>query len=194
MNTNLEARILDSGKILITEDNEQKNPDKFPGLHRDTPNTIRKSLEKGRNEKIPPIYILKNPYHSIEKTIKSYEELKELILESSDTSVNEVKPAFQLDETEKSLLTQLLGDESFLCYNGNRRLEQFQRQGLPIRAFVIASQNDYEAIPIEEKRANRADNPDKKNYNPIFTEISKNYNLAYLLVLMGAIKIQKNRS
>ncbi len=72
-----------------------------------------------------------------------------------------------------------------LCYNGNRRLKEFQRAVRPIKAFVIRSQEEFANIPQEEKRIPE----DVKDERPAQYQIDQNYFLSFLLLLDDIVYI-----
>jgi len=140
MVTNLEARTIDSNSVLITEHNSAKR--KYPELYGDTPTEVREAIEKGKISEIPPIVALQNPFQSIDRTIEAYQQYTQAIPRQGEGHY----------EHEDAVLREILQQNSLLCYNGNRRLEEFQRAIIPIRAFVIASQEEYTQKPEQERR------------------------------------------
>ena len=74
MNPNLEARMVDSRTILVTEHNVQKDHRRYPELFTDTPERVMSAIEAGKFDEIPPIVVLQNPFGSIEKAVEAYEQ------------------------------------------------------------------------------------------------------------------------
>ena len=179
MSPNLEARTVDSRAILITEHNVQKDYRKYPELFSDTPDKVRSAIETGKLDEIPPIVALQNPFSSIEKTVEAYEKF------TMDTP----RPGGQHYQNEDEVLKEILRQNPLLCYNGNIRLEEFQRARLPIRAFVITSQEEYDKMPQEERRI-----PEKlKAERPAQYKIDQNYVLSYLGLLDDVVYIQAEK-
>jgi len=64
-------------------------------------------------------------------------------------------------------------------------LEEFQRAKIPIRAYVIKSQNEFSQIPPEEKRIPEG----VKDERPAQYKIDQEYQLAYLALLDDVVYI-----
>ena len=176
---NLETKVVDSEKVIITEHSASKDYRRFPELYADTSVTIRESIKSGRTDKIPPIVAFYNPFGSKDKTIEAYKKYKEAVPREGEKSY----------ECEDEVLKQVLEQDTLLCYNGNRRLEEFQKARLPIRAFVICTQEEYNQIPEEERRI-----PEHlKEERPIQHRIDENFVLSYLRLLDDVIYIQAEK-
>ena len=176
---NLEAKIIDPKSVLITEHNVSKDYRKFPELYSDTPVRVREAVESGRAEQIPPIVTLQNPFRSINETTEAYQRYTQAV----------PRQGGQHYEHEDEVLKEILEQNALLCYNGNRRLEQFQRARIPIRAFVITSQEDYEQMPQEERRI-----PEElKDKQSTQYQIDENYVLSYLGLLDDVVYIQAEK-
>ena len=130
MSPNLEARTVDSSSILITEHNVSKDYKRYPELYGDTPLRVRTAIESGKTDEIPSIIALQNPFSSLDQTVQAYQQYTQAV----------PRQGGQYYEYGKEVLRDILEQNALLCYNGNRRLEEFQRAGIPIRAFVIISQ------------------------------------------------------
>ena len=173
---NLEAKTIDSKSVLVTEHNVSKDYKKFPELYANTPQRVREAIESGRTEQISPIVVLQNPFDSIERTSEAYQKYTQSVPRQGGRHF----------ENEDQVLKDVLEQNHLLCYNGNRRLEQFQRARFPIRAFVITSQEDYEQMPQEERRI-----PEElKDKRPTQYQINQNYILSYLGLLDDVVYIQ----
>src|SRR3989344_2935630 len=169
MSPNLEARTVDSGTILVTEHNVQKNHREYPELFGDTQVRVRSAIEAGKIDEIPPIVALQNPFPSIDRTIEAYKKYTQAI----------PRQGGQHYEHEEEVLRELLEQNALLCYNGNRRLEEFQKAGIPTRAFVITSQEEYDQMPAEERRI-----PERLKAERLAQyKIDQNYILSYLNLL-----------
>jgi len=179
MNPNLEARMVDSRTILVTEHNVQKDHRRYPELFTDTPERVMSAIEAGKFDEIPPIVVLQNPFGSIEKAVEAYEQFTKSV----------PRRGWQHFKEEDIVLRELLEQNPLLCYNGNRRLEEFQRAGLPIKAFVITSQGEYDQLPQEERRV------DERLKAEILTQyqIDQNYVLSYLGLLDDAVYIHAEK-
>ena len=179
MSPNLEARTVDSRTILITEHNIKKDYRKYSELYSDTSERVRSAIQAGKLDKIPPIVTLQNPFPSIDKTIEAYNQYTKAV----------PRQGGQHYQNEAEILREILGQNLLLCYNGNRRLEEFQRAGIPIRAFVIASQEEYDQMPQEERRI-----PEKlKAERPTQYQINQNYVLSYLGLLDDVVFIHAEK-
>ena len=179
MSPNLEARAVDSRTILVTEYNVQKDYRKYPELYADTPRRVKLAIEAGKSNEIPPIVVLQNPFKSIEKTVEAYEEFTKAV----------PRQGGQHYRDEDKVVREILEQNSLLCYNGNRRLEEFQRAGISIRAFVITSQEEYDQMPQEERRI-----PERlKAERTAQYKIDQNYILSYLGLLDDVVYIAAQR-
>ncbi len=179
MSPNLEARTVDSRTILVTEHNVQKDYRRYPELYTDTPIRVRLTIEAGKSEEIPPIVALQNPFNSIEKTVEAYGQFTKAV----------PRQGGQHYKDEDKVLRGILEQNPLLCYNGNRRLEGFQRAGIPIRAFVITSQEEYNQMPQEERRI-----PERlKVERPTQYQIDQNYVLSYLGLLDDIVYIHAEK-
>jgi hypothetical protein len=179
MSPNLEARTVDSASVLITEHNVSKDYRKFPELYADTPRKVRTAIESGKTDEIPPIVALQNPFSSLDKTVQAYQQYTQAV----------PRQGGQHYEHEEKVLRDILEQNALLCYNGNRRLEEFQRAGIPIRAFVITSQEEYDQMPAEERRI-----PESwKSKRPSQYEIDQNYVLSYLGLLDDVVYIHAEK-
>lgn len=176
---NLEAKTVDSRSVLVTEHNVSKDYIKFPELYANTPQRVREAIESGETEQIPPIVALQNPFASIERTSEAYQQYTQAVPRQGGGHF----------ENEDQVLREVLKQNHLLCYNGNRRLEQFQRSSAPIRALVITSQEDYEQMPQEERRI-----PEElKDERPTQYQIDQNYILSYLGLLDDVVYIQAEK-
>ena len=173
---NLEAKTVDSKSVLVTEHNVSKGYKKFPELYTNTPQRVREAIESGKTEQIPPIVALQNPFDSIERTSEAYQQYAQAVPRQGRRHF----------ENEDQVLREVLEQNHLLCYNGNRRLEQFQRSSAPIRALVITSQEDYEQMPQEERRISE----ELKDKRPTQYQINQNYILSYLGLLDDIVYIQ----
>ena len=179
MSPNLEARTVDSRIILITEHNIKKDYRKYPELYSDTSERVRSAVETRKFDEIPPIVALQNPFGSIEKAVEAYEQFTKSVPRQGGQHFKE----------EDIVLRELLEQNPLLCYNGNRRLEEFQRAGLPIKAFVITSQGEYDQMPQEERRV-----PERlKAERPTQYQIDQNYVLSYLRLLDDVVYIHAEK-
>lgn len=164
----LDAQTLDSGLIMIVERGLDGFYRKFPG-YTDTPSSVREALESGREIKVPPIVSLKNPFPLVDKAKEAYKLFKERFRSGSDF----------YRESEQEVLEEIMSCNPLLCYNGNRRLTEFQKADKPVRTYVITSQEEFDQIPAKEKRVPE----EKKEQNPAEYEIDQNYILSYLRCL-----------
>jgi hypothetical protein len=164
----LKVQSLDSKIVMITEHNTQKRSNKdFSG---DTFASVRSAINASKADKIPPIVVFQNPFNSIDKTIRAYQEFTKAYPRQGNWHF----------DNEPDILKEILDQSSLLlCYNGNRRLEEFQRAELAIRAYVIESQEEFALIPHEERRI-----PDRvKDESPTQYQIDQNYLLSFLQLL-----------
>lgn len=173
---NLEARTVESGTILITENNAIKDYIKYPEIYSNTPERVREAIKQGKIDGIPPIVVLKSPFDTIEKLIEAYLEYTKAIPRMGEQHYRD----------EDKVLQEILGQNLLLCYNGNRRLEGFQKAGIPIRAFVITSQEEYDQIPEKERRTHER----LKDKKSLRCQIDQNYVLSYLSLLDDAVYIR----
>ena len=179
MSPNLEARTVDSRAILITEHNVQKDYRKYPELFANTPERVMSAIEAGKLDEIPPIVVLQSPFPSLDYAVRAYQKYTEAV----------PRQGGQHYEHEEEVLREILEQNALLCYNGNRRLEEFQIAGIPIRAFVITSQEEYDKMPQEERRI-----PERlKAEKPVQYKIDQNYVLAYLGLLDEVVYIVAQR-
>ncbi|OIP84579.1 hypothetical protein AUK04_02220 [Candidatus Roizmanbacteria bacterium CG2_30_33_16] len=170
---NLEVETLDPTTILITEHNVLKRRDKE--IFGDTFDRLRIALDSGKISDIPPIVVFQNPFVSIEDTVEAYQNYIKVY----------PRQGGQHYDHEDDVLKEVLGRNALLCYNGNRRLEEFQRAKIPIRAYVIKSQNEFSQIPPEEKRIPEG----VKDERPAQYKIDQEYQLAYLALLDDVVYI-----
>lgn len=176
---NLEAKTVDCNDILITEHNISKDYRKFPELYANTPQRVRGAIEKGQASEIPPIVALQNPFDTTERTTEAYSQYTQAVPRQGGRHF----------ENEDQVLNEILGQNLLLCYNGNRRLEQFQKAGLPIKALVITSQEEYDQMPKEERRI-----PEElKDKKPTLYQIDQNYVLSYLGLLDDVVYIEAEK-
>ncbi|MBI2543590.1 MAG: hypothetical protein HYW24_05400 [Candidatus Aenigmarchaeota archaeon] len=174
--TKLETKIVDSANILITEDNILKHNRELYG---DTFHSIRYAIKTGKADEIPPIVVLQNPFDSIDETVQFYKRYAGAV----------PRRGIHDYEREDEILRETLKRNALLCYNGNRRLEEFQRVGIPIRAFVITSQEEYDIMPTEERRV-----PERlKTEMPTQYVIDQRYDLSYLGLLDDVVSIEAER-
>ncbi|PJB87635.1 hypothetical protein CO083_05930, partial [Candidatus Roizmanbacteria bacterium CG_4_9_14_0_8_um_filter_34_12] len=159
--------------ILITEHNVLKRRDKE--IFGDTFDRLRIALDSGKISDIPPIVVFQNPFVSIEDTVEAYQNYIKVY----------PRQGGQHYDHEDDVLKEVLGRNALLCYNGNRRLEEFQRAKIPIRAYVIKSQNEFSQIPPEEKRIPEG----VKDERPAQYKIDQEYQLAYLALLDDVVYI-----
>lgn len=179
MSPNLEARTVDSRTIVVTEHNVQKDYRRYPELYVDTPRRVRLAIEAGKLDEVPPIVALQNPFPSLDKTIKAYEEYAKSV----------PRQGGQHYPNEAEILIEILGQNPLLCYNGNRRLEEFQKARLPIRVFVITSQEEYTQMPSQERIIPKT----LKAERPTQYQIDQNYVLSYLGLLDNVVYIQAEK-
>ena len=177
MDNNLETRMVDSARVLITEHNflKRENKELYVRLYGDTCSSVRTAIESGNKDKIPSIVALQNPFSSVEETVQAYQEYVKVF----------PRRGGQQYEHEEEILRDILNKNVLLCYNGNRRLEEFQKAGIPIKSFVITSQGEYEQVPAEEKRIHET----LKDRNPSQYRRDKNYVLSYLGLLDDVVYI-----
>ena len=168
MATNLEAQTLDSGFILLVERGLDSTYRKLPG-YTDTPSSVREAISAGKEAEIPPIVSLKNPFPSIDKAKEAYAQFKEQMRPGDDF----------YRESEQEVLEEILACNPVICYNGNRRLTEFQKAGKSIQSYVISSQEEFDQIPEKEKKFSE----EGKEQNPVEYEIDQNYILSYLVCL-----------
>lgn len=173
-NLPLEVRTLDPASVMITEHNIQKRGNK--DLFGDTFRSVRDAIETGRESEIPPIVVFQSPFNSIEEAIQAYQKFTRAC----------PRQGGQHFDNESDILREILGQSPLLlCYNGNRRLEEFQRAKLVIGAYVIKSQEEFARIPQDERRI-----PDKvKDERPTQHQIDQNYLLSFLQLLDDVVYI-----
>lgn len=179
MSLKLEARTVDPASIFITEDNVSQDYKIHPELYADTHLRVRTAIESGKANEIPPIVALQNPFSSIDQTVQAYQGYTKAV----------PRQGGQHYEHEDEVLREILEQNAILCYNGNRRLEGFQRAGIPIKAFVITSQEEYDQMPAEERRI-----PERlKDKRPIQYEIDQRYVPSYLGLLDDVVYIHAKK-
>jgi len=177
MSPNLEARTVDSENVLITEHNLHKRGNRE--LYGDTFSSVRTAIESGKADEIPPIVALQNPFPSLDKTVQAYQKYTQAV----------PRQGGQHYEHEEEVLREILEQNALLCYNGNRRLEKFQKARIPIRAFVVTSQEEYDQMPAEERRI-----PERlKSERPTQYEIDQNFVLSYLGLLDDVVYLHAEK-
>jgi len=175
MVTNLEARTLDSASIIISEYNLAKCRSE-----NDTPMSVKSAIKSGKAGEISPIVVLKNPFNSVEETIEEYQKfIQEFPREGPG------QERFHYKQEEK-VLREILEQNSLLCYNGNIRLEEFQKAGISIRAFVITSKEEYRQMPEQERRVPKR----LKSERPTQYRIDQDYVLSYLAILDDVVLLK----
>lgn len=170
-------KIIDPAGILITEHNLHKRGNKE--LYGDTFDSIRAAIEAGKADEIPPIVALQNPFDSIDKATEAYKKFTEEVPRQGGEQF----------ENEDEVLREILEQNVLLCYNGNRRLEEFQKAKIPIKAFVITSQEEYEQMPAQERRI-----PDSlKAERPTQYQVDQDYVQSYLQLLDDVVYVHAKR-
>lgn len=169
---------INSNNILITEHNAVKNSKHFP-WNNNTPSRVREAIKNWNTNTIPPIVALKNPFPSIEKTIEAYKLFRKYFKRSG----------WIIFDNESETIVSILESNKLLCYNWNRRLEQFQKAWIPIKTNIITTQEEYTIIPDEEKRVPESLKDEKINYY----QQDQNFILSYLMLLDDVVYIESEK-
>lgn len=169
---------INANQILITEHNAVKNSQYFP-WNNNTPGRVIESIKSWNTEAIPPIVALKNPFLSIEKTIEAYELFKKHFK----------RAGWRTFDNEREILISILESNKLLCYNWNRRLEQFQKAWISIKTNVVTTQEEYTSIPEEEKRVPESLKDEKPNYY----QQDQSFILSYLMLLDDVVYIESEK-
>jgi len=158
----LEAKILEPNEITITEYNADKSPLKYPRIYEFTQYTVKDAINSGKSDLIPPIVAIKNPFKSKESIRAAYQASRNHFAFIYEDFYKKYEP---------EILESLLDENLLLCYNGNRRLEEFQKANHSIAAYVITNPEEFEQIP-------------KKEIVPRFEEVAgKNYYSTFMFLL-----------
>ncbi len=141
MTPGLNLQVRPSREILITEDPSTKKWAIKVGIVEPGYEMIRRGVSSGNLEIIPPIFALQFPY-----------DVETCMQRHADYVSN--GPRFKRFGREPEVLVRLLEADPlpWVCYNGNKRLEVFQESDLPMRAFVITNDSEFDQIPVLERR------------------------------------------
>ena len=177
MDCDLEARMVDASRIVVTEDNTYKEENR--DIFGDTRASVGEAIVNGRASDVPPIVVFHCPYDNLSAAIDEYTRY---ILIRYNEGVS---------EEDKRGIKEIFENRLLLCYNGHRRLEEFQKAGAQISAYVINSQEQFLKIPEEERRFPKGI-LDRCSYKEELDEvIDSNYELSYLSMLRDAINLMK---
>jgi hypothetical protein len=167
----LEVKLIDSSLILSSGSTFRKKSE-YPSQLRESRTKAIESLEAGKPEDIEPIIVLKNPYETLEQMKQVYEAFKR----------NFPEHTFLINEDE--IMKEIFDGKHLICYNGNIRLEEFQKRKMQARAMVVDSQESFAKIPGEEKII-----PEEMKFAmPQIYTMDQNYEMAYVMTLRNAIK------
>lgn len=170
--------LINANQILITEYNAIKNSQHYP-WNNNTPSRVKEALNNWNYDAIPPIVALKNPFSSIEKTIEAYELFKKSLKRARQRTY----------DNESEILKSILESNKLLCYNWNRRLEQFQKAWIPIKTNIVTTQGEYSNIPEEEKRIPET----LKDERPEYYQQDQSFILSYLILLDDVVYLESEK-
>jgi len=134
---------LDSNKILLVEDNIGKRRSIHLGMSPNNFSSINQAFEFGNEKQIPPIVIMQR-----NKDFESFKEMYFLLIRK------EILKFANSNAFNLNLIEEIIKKYEFIVYEGNSRLEIFQKHNSLIKAYLVKSDSDLMDIPKEEQNPN----------------------------------------
>lgn len=139
----LEISEIESDKIFIVEDNLSKKKNSHFGLFsHDTFKKVEKAFEEGKDNEIPPIVVMKRNF-----TFQYFKELYFLLIKEGILK-------FDFEKVfNKDIIEKLIEQYEYIVYEGNSRLEIFQKHNKKIKAYIMKQDSDFQKVPEEEQNS-----------------------------------------